>query len=183
MVLINEYFRGEVCVKTGDTNMEIMPKKLTLSISASILLALISTNATASPRLCGYIAVDNPGKIGLLAEFSDNDSLYHQKCDQAIDDVWAKIQANNQLNTQNWKKIIRNKCYDVAKQGFLNPGDNADLLCNNMDSDHGYKITKKGPEAAMFEKQPSADPGGVAGIANDIDNGVNKVTKPIKKLF
>jgi hypothetical protein len=163
--------------------MKINTKKLTLSIGASLLLALASSQVFASPRLCGYIAVDNPGKIGILAEFSDNDSLYHKKCDQALDDAWNKIQGNSQLKAQNWRKIIRNKCYDVAKQGFLNPGDNADLLCNNMDSDNGYKITKKGAEAATFEKQPSSDPDGVAGVANDIDNGVNGVTKSIKKLF
>lgn len=163
--------------------MKINKKKLSLSISTVLLLSLASSPTFASPRLCGYIAVDNPGKIGILAEFSDNDSLYHKKCDQALDDAWKKIQANDQLKTQNWKKITRNKCYDVAKQGFLNQGDNADLLCNNMDSDNGYKITKKGAEATTFEKQPSSDPGGVAGVANDIDKGVNSVTKPIKKLF
>jgi hypothetical protein len=52
-----------------------------------------------------------------------------------------------------------------------------------MDSDNGYKITKKGAEVATFEKQPSSNSGGAAGLASDIDNGVNKVTKPIKKLF
>jgi hypothetical protein len=163
--------------------MKINTKKFTLTMAASVLLALASSQALASPRLCGYIAVDNPGKIGILAEFSDNDSLYHKKCDQALDDAWKKIQANDQLKTQNWKKITRNKCYDVAKQGFLNPGDSADLLCNNMDSDNGYKVTKKGAEAATFEKQPSPDQDGVAGVAGDIDKGVNTVTKPIKKLF
>jgi hypothetical protein len=163
--------------------MKINTKKFTLTMAASVLLALASSQASASPRLCGYIAVDNPGKIGILAEFSDNDSLYHKKCDQALDDAWKKIQANDQLKTQNWKKITRNKCYDVAKQGFLNQGDSADLLCNNMDSDNGYKVTKKGAEAATFEKQPSSDQDGVAGVAGDIDKGVNTVTKPIKKLF
>lgn len=152
-------------------------------MASSLLLALASTQVFASPRLCGYIAVDNPGKIGILAEFSDNDSLYHKKCDQALDDAWGKIQGNAQLKGQNWRKIIRNKCYDVAKQGFLNQGDSADLLCNNMDSDNGYKVIKKGAEAATFEKQTSSDPGGVAGVANDIDNGVNQTTKTIKKLF
>lgn len=163
--------------------MKMNTKKFTLTIASSLLLALASSQAFASPRLCGYIAVENPGKIGILAEFSDNDSLYHKKCDQAIDDAWKKIQGNDQLKAQNWTKILRNKCYDVAKQGFLNPGDNADLLCNNMDSDNGYKITKKGAEAATFEKQPGSNTGGAAGLANDIDNGVNQVTKPIKKLF
>lgn len=163
--------------------MKTNSKKFSLTIAASLLLALVSSQASASPRLCGYIAVDNPGKIGILAEFSDNDSLYHKKCDQALDDAWKKIQANDQLKSQNWKKITRNKCYDVAKQGFLNPGDSADLLCNNMDSDNGYKITKKGAEASTFEKQPSSDQDGIAGVAGDIDKGVNTVTKPIKKLF
>jgi hypothetical protein len=146
-------------------------------------LALASSQAFASPRLCGYIAVDNPNKMGILAEFSDNDSLYHKKCDQALDDSWKKIESNAQLQALNWRKITRNKCYDVAKQGFLNDGDNADLLCNNMDSDNGYKITKKGSAGATFEKQPGSNPGGVGGVANDIDNGVNQGTKAIKKLF
>lgn len=163
--------------------MKLSASKLTLTISTSLLLALASSQAFASPRLCGYIAVDNPNKMGILAEFSDNDSLYHKKCDQALDDSWKKIQSNAQLQALNWRKITRNKCYDVAKQGFLNDGDNADLLCNNMDSDNGYKITKKGSAGATFEKQPGSNPGGVGGVANDIDNGVNQGTKAIKKLF
>ncbi len=163
--------------------MKLSARKLTLTISTSLLLTLASSQAFASPRLCGYIAVDNPNKMGILAEFSDNDSLYHKKCDQALDDSWKKIQSNAQLQALNWRKITRNKCYDVAKQGFLNDGDNADLLCNNMDSDNGYKITKKGSAGATFEKQPGSNPGGVGGVANDIDNGVNQGTKAIKKLF
>jgi hypothetical protein len=163
--------------------MKLSARKLTLTISTSLLLTLASSQAFASPRLCGYIAVDNPNKMGILAEFSDNDSLYHKKCDQALDDSWKKIQSNAQLQALNWRKITRNKCYDVAKQGFLNDGDNADLLCNNMDSDNGYKITKKGSAGATFEKQPGSNPGGVGGVANDIDNGVNQGTKAIKNFF
>lgn len=163
--------------------MKLSAKKLTLTVSATMLLALASSQAFASPRLCGYIAVDNPNKMGILAEFSDNDSLYHQKCDQALDQSWNKIQSNAQLKTMNWRKIYRNKCYDVAKQGFLNQGDNADLLCNNMDSDNGYKVTKMGGNAAAFEKQAGSNLGGVGGVANDIDNGINQGTKAIKSLF
>jgi hypothetical protein len=163
--------------------MKLSAKKLTLAVSTTMLMALATSQALASPRLCGYIAVDNPNKIGILAEFSDNDSLYHKKCDQALDDSWKKIQANAQLQGLNWRKITRTKCYDVAKQGFLNDGDSADLLCNNMDNDNGYKITKKGSAGATFEKQPGSNPGGVGGVANDIDNGVNQGTKAIKNLF
>lgn len=163
--------------------MKLSAKKLTLAVSTTMLMALATSQALASPRLCGYIAVDNPNKIGILAEFSDNDSLYHKKCDQALDDSWKKIQANAQLQGLNWRKITRTKCYDVAKQGFLNDGDSADLLCNNMDNDNGYKITKKGSAGATFEKQPGSNPGGVGGVANNIDNGVNQGTKAIKNLF
>ena len=162
--------------------MKLSAKKLTFSITTTVLLALVSSQAFASPRLCGYIAVDNPGKVGILAEFSDNDSLYHKKCDQAIDDSWKKIQSNATLQPMNWVKIYRNKCYDVAKQGFLNQGDSADLLCDNMDSDNGYKVTKKGSAAAVFEKQPGSNPGGVAGVANDIDNGINTATSGAKDV-
>ncbi|CAN1522689.1 hypothetical protein MCEORH2_01176 [Methylophilaceae bacterium] len=163
--------------------MKLSAKKLTLTVSTTMLLALANSQAIASPRLCGYIAVDNPNKMGILAEFSDNDSLYHQKCDQALDESWKKIQSNAQLQSQNWRKITRTKCYDVGKQGFLNNGDSADLLCNNMDSDNGYKITKIGSAGATFEKQAGSNPGGVGGVANDIDNGVNQSTKAIKSLF
>ncbi len=163
--------------------MKNSEKKLTLTLSTTMLLALATSQAFASPRLCGYVAVDTPNKIGILAEFSDNDSLYHQKCDNAIDESWKKIQANAQLQAQNWRKITRTKCYDVAKQGFLNPGDSADLLCNNMDSDNGYKIIKKGNAGATFEKQAGSNPGGVGGVANDIDKGVNQVTKGVKSIF
>jgi hypothetical protein len=163
--------------------MKLSAKKLTLTVSITMLIALASSQAFASPRLCGYIAVDNPNKLAVLAEFSDNDSLYHNKCDKAIDQSWNKIQANSQLQGLNWKKIYRNKCYDVAKQGFLNQGDDADLLCNNMDSDNGYKITKKGSDATTFEKQAGSNSGGVGGVANDIDNGLNQGTKAIKNFF
>ncbi len=163
--------------------MKLSAKKISIAMTAAVLLALGTSQAFASPRLCGYIAVDNPGKIGILAEFSDNDSLYHKKCDQAIDDSWKKIQGNAQLQPLNWRKIYRNKCYDVGKQGFLNQGDGADLLCDNMNSDNGYKITKKGADAAVFEKQPSSNSGGAAGFANDVDNGINQGTNAIKKLF
>lgn len=57
---------------------------------ATMLLALACSQAQAGSRLYGYIAVDNPGKVGILAEFSDNDSLCHKKCDQAIDDSGRK---------------------------------------------------------------------------------------------
>ena len=163
--------------------MKLSAKKLTMTVSTTMLLALASSQAFASPRLCGYIAVDNPNKLAVLAEFSDNDSLYHNKCDKAIDQSWNKIQANSQLQGLNWKKIYRNKCYDVAKQGFLNQGDDADLLCKNMDSDNGYKITKKGSDATTFEKQAGSNSGGVGGVANDIDNGLNQGTKAIKNFF
>ena len=163
--------------------MKLSAKKLTLTIGTTMLLALANSQAYASPRLCGYIAVDNPSKLGILAEFSDNDSLYHQKCDQALDQAWNKIQSNAQLKAQNWRKIYRNKCWDVGKQGFINPGDDADLLCNNMDSDNGYKITKMGGSTAAFAKQAGSNPGGVGGVANDIDNGVNQGPKAIKNLF
>jgi hypothetical protein len=84
--------------------MKLNTKKLSLSISAGVLLALVSSHSIASPRLCGYIAVDNLGKIGLLAEFSDNDSLYHKKCDQAIDEkhkTGKKLHATNAMTLLN----------------------------------------------------------------------------------
>jgi hypothetical protein len=159
-------------------------KKLTLSITTGLLLALASSQAFASPRLCGHIAVDTPNKIGLLAELSDNDSMYHQKCDQAIKDSWDKIQGNAQLQALSWKQIKRNKCWDVGKNGFINQGQSADLLCDTMQDNYGYKIIKKGPEAAaVFEKQSAPNPGGAAGVANDIDNGINQGTKAIKNFF
>ena len=162
--------------------MKLSAKKLTISITTTVLLVLASSQAFASPRLCGYIAVDNPGKVGILAEFSDNDSLYHKKCDESIDKSWKTIQSSDKLQPMNWVKIYRNKCYDVAKQGFLNQGDSADLLCDNMDSDNGYKVTKKGSAAATFEKQPGSNPSGVAGVANDVDNGINTATSGAKDV-
>lgn len=149
---------------------------------ASGIIILSSTQSFAGARLCGYIAVSTPNKIGILSEFSDNDSLYHKKCDEAIDKSWNKIQGDSTLKTFTWTKIFRNKCYDVAKQGFLNAGDSADLLCNNMNNDNGYKITKKGSAATVFEKQPSSGTSSKSNTANDIDNGINTGTKGAKDV-
>lgn len=120
-----------------------------LAVSA---IAPSLAQAQSGSRLCGHVAVETAVKVGLLYEARDKDASYHKQCDEAIDQTWKKIQANQQLNSMKWKQIKRYKCEEVGNMGFVNKGQSADI-CENMEAKQGYKITKQGPANAVYEKQ------------------------------
>ena len=95
-----------------------------LAILALGALAPSLALAQSGSRLCGYVAIETPTKIGLLYEARDDDASYHKQCAEAIDETMDKIKGNAQLKTMNWKKIERFKCEEVGDMGFINPGQN-----------------------------------------------------------
>ena len=108
--------------------------------------------AQSGSRLCGYVAIETPTKIGLLYEARDDDASYHKQCEEAINKTMDSIKGNAQLKTMKWKKIERFKCEEVGNMGFVNPGQSPDI-CDNMESKQGYKVMKQGKANATYEKQ------------------------------
>ncbi len=108
--------------------------------------------AQSGSRLCGYVAIETPTKIGLLYEARDDDASYHKQCDEAINKTMDSIKGNAQLKTMKWKKIERFKCEEVGNMGFVNPGQSPDI-CDTMQAKQGYKVMKQGSANATYEKQ------------------------------
>jgi hypothetical protein len=123
-----------------------------LAILALGTLAPSLALAQSGSRLCGYVAIETPTKIGLLYEARDDDASYHKQCDVAINETMDKINGNAQLKTMKWKKIERFKCEEVGNMGFINPGQSPDI-CDNMAAKQGYKVMKQGKANATYEKQ------------------------------
>jgi hypothetical protein len=132
-------------------NMKIIHYPV-LAILALGALAPSLALAQSGSRLCGYVAIETPTKIGLLYEARDDDASYHKQCAEAIDETMDKIKGNAQLKTMNWKKIERFKCEEVGNMGFINPGQSPDI-CDNMQAKQGYKVMKQGKANATYEKQ------------------------------
>jgi hypothetical protein len=131
--------------------MKTINKTLLALLAVSALAPSIS-QAQSGSRLCGYVAIETPTKIGLLYEARDDDANYHYVCDQAIDTTWQKIQKNPQLKAMKWNLIKRFKCEEVGNMGFINKGQSPDI-CDNMESHNAYKVMKQGPANATYEKQ------------------------------
>ena len=108
--------------------------------------------AQSGSRLCGYVAIETPTKIGLLYEARDDDASYHKQCEEAINKTMDSIKGNAQLKTMKWKKIERFKCEEVGNMGFVNPGQSPDI-CDTMQAKQGYKVMKQGKANATYEKQ------------------------------
>lgn len=108
--------------------------------------------AQSGSRLCGYVAIETPTKIGLLYEARDDDASYHKQCEEAINKTMDSIKGNAQLKTMKWKKIERFKCEEVGNMGFVNPGQSPDI-CDAMQAKQGYKVMKQGKANATYEKQ------------------------------
>jgi hypothetical protein len=108
--------------------------------------------AQSGSRLCGYVAIETPTKIGLLYEARDDDASYHKQCEEAINKTMDSIKGNAQLKTMKWKKIERFKCEEVGNMGFVNPGQSPDI-CDTMQAKQGYKVMKQGSANATYEKQ------------------------------
>ncbi len=131
--------------------MKTLNKTLLAPLTVSALIPSIA-QAQSGSRLCGYVAIETPTKIGLLYEARDDDANYHYVCDQAIEETSKSIQKNPQLKAMKWKLIKRFKCEEVGNMGFVNKGQSPDI-CDNMESHNAYKIMKPGSANATYEKQ------------------------------
>lgn len=131
--------------------MKTLNKTLLALLTISALIPSIA-QAQSGSRLCGYVAIETPTKIGLLYEARDDDADYHYVCDQAIEKTSQSIQKNPQLKAMKWKQIKRFKCEEVGNMGFVNKGQSPDI-CDNMESHNAYKIMKPGSANATYEKQ------------------------------
>jgi hypothetical protein len=131
--------------------MKTLNKTLVALLTVSALIPSIA-QAQSGSRLCGYVAIETPNKIGLLYEARDDDASYHYVCDQAIDTTWKNIQKNPQLKAMKWNLIKRFKCEEVGNMGFVNKGQSPDI-CDNMESHNAYKVVKQGNANATYEKQ------------------------------
>jgi hypothetical protein len=134
--------------------MKLSAKKLTLSMTTTVLLALACSQAQAQDgsRLCGYITVNSPTKIGFLYEAHTGDDTYSKQCDDAISKAMGSIINNPQLKSMQWEKVQKYTCQYVANEGFINYGENPDI-CSSMESKYLYKVTKQGEAKATYEKQ------------------------------
>ncbi|HQS38578.1 MAG TPA: hypothetical protein PK571_10160 [Methylotenera sp.] len=131
--------------------MKTLHKTLLALLTVSALAPSIA-QAQSGSRLCGYVAIETPTKIGLLYEARDDDSNYHYQCDQAIEKTSKSIQKNPQLKAMKWNLIKRFKCEEVGNMGFVNKGQSSDI-CDNMEAHNAYKVMKQGTANAIYEKQ------------------------------
>lgn len=131
-----------------------LKKHFTLSIAATAVLLLTAgqAHAQSGSRLCGFIAVDTPNKVGLLYEARTKDASYKKQCDEAISKMKQKIDTTPQLKAMKWQEVKRWSCEDVGNKGFVNQGENADI-CEKMEAKVGYKVTKAGAASAAYAKQ------------------------------
>ncbi len=117
-----------------------------------LALSPAPAEAQAGSRLCGWIAVETPQKIGLLYEARRKDASYGKQCDQAIDAMWKKIQGNPQLKAMKWERIHRATCESVGNRGFVNAGESADI-CEKMKAKTPYQVTKAGAASAVYTQK------------------------------
>ncbi len=131
-----------------------LKKHFTLSIAATAVLLLTAgqAHAQSGSRLCGFIAVDTPNKVGLLYEARTKDASYKKQCDEAISKMKQKIDTTPQLKAMKWQEVKRWTCEDVGNKGFTNQGESADM-CEKMEAKVGYKVTKAGAASATYAKQ------------------------------
>lgn len=134
--------------------MITMKTKLTLSLAAVAMFTLSPTPAEAQSgsRLCGWIAVETPQKMGLLYEARTKDASYGKQCDEAIDAMWKTINGNPQLKAMKWKKVRKESCESVGNKGFVNAGESADI-CEKMTAKTPYQVTKAGSASAVYTKK------------------------------
>jgi hypothetical protein len=134
--------------------MKNLKKQFTLSVAATAVLLLTAgqAHAQSGSRLCGFISTDTAGKVGLLYEARTKDASYKKQCDEAISKMKKKIDTTPELKSMNWQEVKRWSCEDVGNKGFVNQGESSDI-CDKMEAKVGYKVVKKGPAAATYEKQ------------------------------
>ena len=132
--------------------MKTPAKKLTLSITATMLLALacIQAQAQSGSRLCGYVALKTSTKIGLLYE---SDSSDFNKCKDAISRAMDIINKDPQLKAMEWQRVQQDVCQKVGDGAFTEIAGNPDICDTSMVRGNTYKITKKGDAKVIYEKQ------------------------------
>jgi hypothetical protein len=134
--------------------MTNLKKNLTLTLAATAMLLFTAgqAHAQSGSRLCGFIAVETPNKVGLLYEARTKDASYKKQCDEAISKMKQKIDTTPQLKAMTWQEVKRWSCEDVGNKGFVNQGESSDI-CDKMEAKVGYKVTKAGAASATYAKQ------------------------------
>jgi hypothetical protein len=134
--------------------MNTLKINLALSLAAAAMLSLAPAPAEAQSgsRLCGWITVQGPQKVGLLYEARTKDASYHKQCDEAISKMESEIAKNPKLKALQWQKVKRETCESVGNKGFVNAGESADI-CDKMQAKTPYQVTKSGAAAAVYSKK------------------------------
>lgn len=104
-------------------------------------------SAQSGSRLCGWVAVGTPVKIGLLYEARKKDASYKKQCSEVIKKMESQIKNNDDLKKMAWTKVDKKSCEDVGKMGFANAGESNDI-CDKMEAKKPYKVVKSGPKAS-----------------------------------
>lgn len=136
-----------------------MKKFGTAALAAAVALTGSMTVLPASPafaqsgsRMCGYSANTPSGALGLLFEARQDDAGYSYKCDQAVSKIWRDIQSNAQLKQLTWTKHYKETCESVGGQ-FMS-GNSPQDMCDKMEANQGYKVTKtNASNSTTYEKQ------------------------------
>jgi len=108
-------------------------------------------NAQKGSRLCGWVAVETPIKIGLLYEARKKDASYKTQCKKVISEMNDEIKKDAQLSAMKWTKIDKKDCEHVGKLGLAytdSKGQSKNDICEKMEAKKAYKVIKSGPKAA-----------------------------------
>lgn len=137
-------------------------KTLSMVTAAAVALsaALISlapgeASAQSGSRLCGWVAVATPVKIGLLYEARQKDASYSKQCNEVIDQMEKEIKKDASLSAMSWTKIHKKACEDVGKMGLAYTNDKGEAkndICEKMEAKKAYKVLKQGTAATTFTK-------------------------------
>jgi hypothetical protein len=112
-------------------------------------------NAQSGSRLCGWVAVETPIKIGLLYEARKKDASYKKQCSKVISQMNDAIKKDAQLSAMKWTKIDKKDCEHVGKLGLAytdSKGQSKNDICEKMEAKKAYKVVKQGSAATTFTK-------------------------------
>lgn len=134
--------------------MNSFKKQLTVTVAAVAMLSLspAPVEAQSGSRLCGWIAIETPQKMGLLYEARKSEAMYDMKCDAAVSSFMQKINANPQLKAMKWEKVHKATCESVGQKGFINAGESPDI-CEKMKANKPYQVTKAGSASAVYTQK------------------------------
>jgi hypothetical protein len=127
-----------------------------VAVSAALIsLAPGEASAQSGSRLCGWVAVATPMKIGLLYEARKKDASYKKQCSEVIKKMEKEIKKDATLSKMSWKKIDKKACEDVGKMGLAYTNDKGEAkndICEKMQAKKAYKVLKQGTAATTFTK-------------------------------